>query len=283
MGTVEKDMHIGFVGGGNMAYAIASGMVKSGMVKPMDIIASSKSEQRKPVWEELEAKFTTDNLAVVANSHIVFLCVKPHLMTDVMKQISPAVGAQVFVSVAAGITIEHMQKCLPFGTNVIRTMPNTPCLVQSGVVVYSLSQHCKQEDGEKVQRLLETCGLVMQVQENQIDSMSSLMGCSPAWYYMVLEAMSDGGVKCGVPRAQSYALAAKAMEGAAKMVLQTGKHPGQLKDEVTSPAGSTICGVNALEQGGLRGVFINAVQAATDRNRELGAAAKAKLDAAESN
>jgi len=255
-----------------MAYAIASGMVRSGVIEPARVFASARTNTRlATVWKDLGTGTSTNNLDVMQNADVVFLCVKPHLLPGVLDEIAPAATSEhLFVSVAAGVTIEFMEGKLPAGSRVVRTMPNTPCLVQSGVVVYACGSTCREDDGSTVQAMLQTTGLVEEVDENQIDSVSAIMGCSPAWYYMVLEAMSDGAVKCGVPRLQSYRFAAKAMEGAAKMVLETGKHPGQLKDEVTSPNGSTICGVFELEQAGMRGMFMKAVQSAAARNRELG-------------
>jgi pyrroline-5-carboxylate reductase len=178
----------------------------------------------------------------------------------------------MFVSVAAGVTVEFVEGKLNKvpSVKVIRTMPNTPCLVLSGVVVYCLGKNCSSDEGEMLTSLMKVVGHIEEVDEKHVDAMTSLMGCSIAWFYNVIEGISDGGVKNGVPRDVSYRLTAKAMEGAAKMVFESGKHVGQLKDEVTSPNGSTIAGIYELEQVGLRGIFMRAVQAATDRNKELG-------------
>jgi len=264
---------IGFIGGGNMAYAIAKGLVVSGMVKADKIITSARTEARlQTVWKELGTHTTLNNVEVAEKADVIFLAVKPHILPGVLLEIGSKIipSNKLFVSVAAGVTIDFMQNNLPENSKVIRTMPNTPCLVQSGVVVYSLGKTCTKEDGDVLKTLLNVIGHVEQVDEGQIDGMSSLMGCSIAWFMLVLESMSDGGVKNGVPRGISYTLAAKAMEGAAKLYLESGKHVGQLKDEVTSPGGSTICGLYELEQGDVRGTFMKAVEAATKRNKELG-------------
>ncbi|XP_057306992.1 pyrroline-5-carboxylate reductase 1, mitochondrial-like isoform X1 [Hydractinia symbiolongicarpus] len=268
---------VGFIGGGNMAYAIAKGLVSSGLIKKEDIITSAKTQTRlQTVWKDLGVKTTTDNIEVAIFADIIFLAVKPHILPSVLTEISSEfcvnekIKDKLFVSVAAGVTISIMEEGLSSQPRVIRTMPNTPCLVQSGVVVYACGQHCVAGDGKDLETLLSVVGHVEEVEENHIDAMSSLMGCSIAWFDMIIEAMSDGGVKNGVPRKISYTLAAKAMEGAAKLFLQSGKHAGQLKDEVTSPGGSTICGLYELEQAGMRGIFMRAVDAATNRNKELG-------------
>lgn len=265
---------IGFIGGGNMAYAIAKGMVASGLVKSSQIIASAKTQTRlQTVWKDIGSQTTTNNSDVIHKADVIFLAVKPHILPSVLDSIIPAgaiLDEKLFVSVAAGVTLDFMEEKLGRTCKVIRTMPNTPCLVQSGVVIYSCGKHCSSEDGKLLETLMKAVGHVEQVDENQIDAMSSLMGCSIAWFNLVLESLSDGGVKNGVPRKISYTLAAKAMEGAARLYIESGKHLGQLKDEVTSPNGSTICGLYELEQGGIRGVFMKAVDAATNRNKELG-------------
>jgi len=265
---------IGFIGGGNMAYAIAKGMVASDLVKAHQIITSAKTQTRlQTVWKDLGTQTTLNNLDVVHNADVIFLAVKPQIFPSVLESINlaaPNLHGKLFVSVAAGVTLDFMEGKLGPNCKVIRTMPNTPCLVQSGVVVYSCGKYCSPEDGKLLEALLEVVGHVEHVNENQIDAMSSLMGCSIAWFNLVLESLSDGGVMNGVPRKISYTLAAKAMEGAAKLYIDSGKPLGQLKDEVTSPGGSTICGLYELEKGGLRGIIMKAVDAATNRNKELG-------------
>merc|ERR1719495_2469289 len=181
---------------------------------------------------------TTKNIEVVCKADIIFLSVKPHILPGVLDEINnqatDAWSKKLFVSVAAGVTVEFMEGKLNKVPNVrvIRTMPNTPCLVLSGVVVFCLGGGCTKDDGQMLTSLMQVVGHVEEVDEKHIDAMSSLMGCSIAWFYNVIEGMSDGGVKNGVPRDVSYRLTAKAMEGAAKMVFESGKHVGQLKDGV---------------------------------------------------
>lgn len=268
---------VAFVGGGNMAEAIAKGLISSGVINAKNISASARTTTRlSTVWKEMETNYSTKNSDVVKDADIVFLCVKPHILPGVLDELAECAtddwSKKIFVSVAAGVTIEFMEEklsCVP-QVKIIRTMPNTPCLVRSGVVIYSLGKNCSQSDGNLIESLMKVTGHVEQVDEKHVDAMSSLMGCSIAWFYNVIEGMSDGGVKNGVPRDVSYRLASKAMEGAAKMVFESGKHVGKLKDEVTSPNGSTICGIYELEQAGVRGIFMRAVQASTERNKELG-------------
>jgi len=264
---------IGFIGGGNMAYAIASGMVASGLVKPANIIASAKTDVKlNTAWKELGTRTTLVNKEVALTSDIIFLCVKPHILPGVLEHDLCGIDdlSKLYVSVAAGVTLEFMAEKLGVGKRIIRTMPNTPCLVRSGVVTFVCNESCSKEDSVLLKQLMDVTGFVAEVEEKQMDALSALAGCSPAWVYMMIEALSDGAVKNGVPRQLSYSLAAKAVEGAAKMVLMTGKHPGQLKDEVTSPNGSTICGVYELEQSGMRGIMMKAVDSATKRNQQLG-------------
>ncbi|XP_066930418.1 pyrroline-5-carboxylate reductase 3-like isoform X2 [Clytia hemisphaerica] len=266
------DKKVGFIGAGNMAYAIGKALVSSGVIKAGNIMASARTRTRLDAcWKDLGTKSTLDNEDVVKFADIIFLSVKPHLICDVIKQIKQSSGpAKLFISVAAGITIATMNETFGVPTRIVRTMPNTPCMVECGVIVYALSSECLPSDGEMIKTMLDPIGLVEEVPEKQIDAISSLIGCSIAWYQMVIESMADGGVKNGVPRALAYKMAAKSMEGSAKLVLETGNAPAVLKDQVTSPGGSTICGLYELEQSGIRGAFMKAVDAATKRNQDLG-------------
>ncbi|XP_065649010.1 uncharacterized protein LOC100205698 [Hydra vulgaris] len=262
---------VGFIGAGNMAFAIAKGIISSGFLSPKNIIASARTRVRlDTIWKELGVATTTDNIEVINQADIIILAVKPFVLSSILDQIKGVGGltSKLFISIATGVTLETIQTRL-LGCKVIRTMPNTPCLVQCGVVLYVCGSLCSKEDSDFVKLFFKCTGIVEEVDENHIDAMTSIMGCSIAWYYMVVEAMSDGGVMNGVPRGAAYMLAAKSMEGAARMLLETGKHPGELKDAVTSAGGSTIRGVNELEASGIRGAFMRAVTSATQRNIEL--------------
>eukprot|EP00795_Rhopilema_esculentum_P017263 gene17263-8826_t len=232
---------VGFIGGGKMAQA-------------MDIGSHG----------------TRDNCRVVQECDIVFLCVKPYLLGKLLEEIKHVVTEkQLFVSVAAGVPLEFMEEALPKGSRIVRTIPNTPCLVQSGVIAYTPGGCCTSTDVKVVHHLLSSVASAENVPEPQIDIISSLCGSSVAWFYMMIEGASDGAVKVGLPRKLATELAARAMVGAGNMVLKTGKHPGELKDEVTSPAGSTIVGIHSLERDGMRGSFMSAVEAAFLRNKEM--------------
>lgn len=269
---MEMNKKVGFIGAGNMAYAIGKALVSSGVVKAENIIASARTTTRLDTcWKELGTKTTLNNTEVVTFADVIFLSVKPHLICDVIAQCKTVTNQEkLYVSVAAGVTLETMGQAFGASTRIIRTMPNTPCMVECGVVAYALNADCQPNDGVLIKTMLRPIGLVEEVPENQLDAVTSLMGCSIAWYQMVIEAMADGGVKNGVPRALAYKMVAKAMEGSAKLLLETGNAPGVLKDQVTSPGGSTICGLYELEQSGVRGAFMKAVDGATNRNKELG-------------
>jgi len=268
---------IGFIGAGNMAQAIAEGLLSSKLVLPENVFASARTNARlSTVWTKMGAITSTKNIDVVTKADIIFLCVKPQILAGVLDEISCDASTtwsdKVFISVVAGVTIEFIEGKLSKVPNVkvIKAGVNTPCQVQSGVIVYTLGKNCSERESDMMHSLMSSVGHVEEVDGSHRSAMGSLTGCSIAWFYNVIEGMSDGGVKNGVPRDVSYRLVSKAMEGAAKMVLESGKHVGQLKDEATSPNGSTICGIYELEQAGVRGIFMRAVQAATERNKELG-------------
>eukprot|EP00112_Aurelia_sp_Birch-Aquarium-sp1_P010516 Seg2241.4 transcript_id=Seg2241.4/GoldUCD/mRNA.D3Y31 product="Pyrroline-5-carboxylate reductase 3" protein_id=Seg2241.4/GoldUCD/D3Y31 len=266
---------VGFVGGGKMAQAMAKGFIAAKMIKVENVMASARTDETISKWTEIGAFGTRDNGRVVQECDIVFLCVKPYLIGTVLEQVKHVVTErQLFVSVAAGVPLIFMEENLPKDSRVIRTIPNTPCLVQSGVVAYTPGSCCTTRDVAIVHSLLSSVGRAELVPEPQIDIVASLCGSSVAWFYMMVEGASDGAVKCGLPRKLATELAARALVGAGNMIIKTGKHPGELKDEVTSPAGSTIVGIHSLEKDGMRGSFMSAVEAAFLRNKEMNPKAK---------
>jgi pyrroline-5-carboxylate reductase len=192
-------------------------------------------------------------------------------MGGVLSDLRSAVTPQkLIVSIAAGITLTSLSDGLSSTTRLIRVMPNTPCLVGSGASAFTRGGAASEQDGELVNSLLSTVGLAFEVPEKLLDAVTGLSGSGPAYVYQIIEALSDGGVRVGLPRDVATKLAAQTVMGAAQMVLSTGQHPAALKDAVTSPGGTTIAGLHSLEQGGLRGILMDAVQAATERSRELG-------------
>lgn len=274
----KLDEKIGFIGGGNMAYAIGSGLVHRGIVKPSQILTAGPNISNLDKWRDLGAEVTTRNGEVVSKSDIIFICVKPHLLQTCAAQVlntytpSSRDKDKIFVSVLAGVSIETLQEAFAFvgSVKMIRSMPNTPMQVGAGCSVYSPGQYVTHIDLEKIHLILNSLGVAQQVPEKMINSVSGVSGCGPAFVYTIIEAMADGGVKQGIPRQMALQFAAQTVFGAAKTVLETGKHPAVLRDEVCSPGGATICGVYELEKGNLRATLMNAVEKSAERSEFLG-------------
>ncbi|XP_034662404.1 pyrroline-5-carboxylate reductase [Drosophila subobscura] len=276
----KLDERIGFIGGGNMAFAIGSGLVSCGIVKPSQVLVSGPHIENLARWRELGAVTTDENCEVLEHTDIVFICVKPHILGPCADQLkyrhvpSAKDANKLIVSVLAGTTLKTLEEKFDFidssGLKVIRTMPNTSMQVGEGCTVYTGNSRVTHQDLEKVHLMLNALGLAQQVPEHMIDAVTGVAGCGPAFVYTIIEALADGGVKQGVPRAMALQFAAQTLLGAAKTVLITGKHPAVLRDEVCSPGGSTIVGVHELEKGNLRATLINAVEKATQRSAELG-------------
>lgn len=266
-----KARTIGFIGAGQMAGALAHGFLQGGKLSADRVFATDPSST---ATERFQAKipgcqFAVDNRALLESAEVIFLAVKPQYIEAVSKEIAPVAGDRLIVSILAGVSLEKLQRFL--GTErIIRVMPNTPCLVGQSAAAYCVGNGATAEDADLVESLLSTVGKVWRVEENLMDGVTGLSGSGPAFIYLLIEAMSDAGVQTGLPRAISTQLAAQTVKGAAEMVLATGLHPGQLKDQVTSPAGTTIRGLHVLEQRGVRGSMIDAIIAAAQRSRELG-------------
>lgn len=263
---------IGFLGAGKMATALALGMIRAGVVAPEQVVGADPFEAaREAFGRQTGAAITADNLDAVARSEVVFLSVKPQHLAELLAEVRPALAERhLLVSIAAGVSLAVLEREAGAGVRVIRVMPNTPALVGSGASAFSRGSAATDADAALVERLLSTVGTVHAVPEKLLDAVTGLSGSGPAYVYQIIEALSDGGVRAGLPRAVATALAAQTVLGAARMVLETGEHPGALKDAVTSPGGTTIAGLHALETGGLRGTLMNAVDAATRRSAELG-------------
>jgi pyrroline-5-carboxylate reductase len=263
---------VGFIGAGRMATALAKGFLASELVPVDNILASDLAESaRSQFTKETGAKAVASNLDVAQQSDVFILAIKPQYAGPVLAELKQHVTEQqLVVSIVAGITLQTIGDSLGTSCRVVRVMPNTPCLLSAGASAFSLGENATEEDAELVEKLLSTVGIAEQVPEPLLDAVTGLSGSGPAYVYQVIESMSDGGVRMGLPREVATRLAAQTVLGAARMVLETGDHPGVLKDAVTSPGGTTIAGLHALEQGGLRGCLMTAVQAATERSRELG-------------
>jgi pyrroline-5-carboxylate reductase len=265
-------MKIGFIGAGKMATALAAGFIKAGVVASENVVASDVlPSARKHFSEATAARTAAESSSVVQSSDILFLAVKPQQMGEVLSSLSHSLNARhLVVSIAAGIKLKQMIAALGEAARIVRVMPNTPCLVNAGASAYALGGAATRDDATTVQKLLSTVGIAVEVSETLLDAVTGLSGSGPAYAFQIIEALSDGGVRAGLPRSVATQLAAQTLLGAAKMVLETGDHPGTLKDAVTSPGGTTIAGLHELERGGLRAALMNAVVAATQRSQELG-------------
>jgi pyrroline-5-carboxylate reductase len=263
---------IGFLGAGRMGTALARGFIQAGLVTADDILASDPAAVACAEFERLlGAKTTASNLEVVKSSRVLLLAVKPDQAAGVLAEIRPKFTAQhLLISIAAGVPIARLEGALGPDARVIRVMPNTPALVGASATAYALGKFARAEDGHLAQKLFSAVGLAFPVKESLLDAVTGLSGSGPAYVYLIIEGLSDGGVAAGLPRDIATRLAAQTVLGAARMVLETGEHPGALKDMVTSPGGTTIEGLHELEKGKVRGALMNAVRAATEKSRKLG-------------
>ncbi|ALC46064.1 P5cr [Drosophila busckii] len=274
----KLDEKIGFIGGGNMAFAIGSGLIRCGIVKPLQVMVSGPHIENLARWRDIGVATTDDNNEVLELANIVFICVKPHILGDCVAQLkckhvpSAKDAKKLFVSVLAGTTLDDLEEKFSFmeEPKVIRTMPNTSMQVGEGCTVYTGNERVTPQELAKVHLILNSLGLAQQVPESMINAATAVAGCGPAFVYTIIEAMADGGVKQGLPRAMALKFAAQTLLGAAKTVLLTEKHPAVLRDEVCSPGGATIVGVHELEKGNLRSTLINAVEKSSQRAAELG-------------
>ena len=263
---------VGFIGAGKMATALARGLVAAGFTTVEQILASDVvPAAKKQFAEETGSRVVDSNADVAAASQILILAVKPQQMSGVLAELKPRLTAQhLVISIAAGIPLKALLAGLGEQTRLVRVMPNTPCLVGESASGFAIGGAATVADKALVEQLLSSVGVAVAVDEKLLDAVTGLSGSGPAYVYQIIEALSDGGVRVGLPRDVATKLAAQTVLGAAKMVLETGQHPGVLKDAVTSPGGTTIAGLHALERGGLRAALMNAVEAATNRSKELG-------------
>ncbi|HEY5958299.1 MAG TPA: pyrroline-5-carboxylate reductase, partial [Polyangiaceae bacterium] len=257
---------------GNMGSAIIRGLLAAGKATRDTLLGSDTATERLlALADQLGFCAVTDNNQLVANSDVVVLAVKPQMMVSVLRGLEPSVCAnKLFVSIAAGVTLGTIEQALPEGARVVRTMPNTPVTVLSAATAIARGAHATTADLDRVRYLFEAVGAVVTVDEAMLDAVTGLSGSGPAYVLMTIEALADGGVRMGLPRVTAQQLAAQTVFGTAKMVLESNLHPAQLRDNVTSPGGTTAAGLAALEAGALRHAFISAVEAATRRSIELG-------------
>ena len=269
---MASKLHIGFLGAGKMASALAKGFIAARLVVPKQIIASDVIEAARTAFAaDVGSQAARTNAEAVKFARVLILAVKPDQVAGVLAEIKPLFTENhLLISIAAGVTLAKLEGALPPGARVIRVMPNTPALVGAGASGYALGANAKPEDAALAQQLLGAVGLAFAVKESLLDAVTGLSGSGPAYGFLMIEGLSDGGVAAGLPRDIATRLAAQTLLGAAKMVLETGLHPGALKDMVTSPGGTTIEGVHELEKGRVRGALMNAVRAATDKAKKLG-------------
>lgn len=270
--TAASPARWGFLGAGKMATAMIRGMIRRG-VRPESIAASDPvDEVRARLVGETGVATFESNAEVIAVSDVVVVAVKPQMMAAVLAEIRPKLTADhLVVSVAAGVTLATLAEGLGADRRIARVMPNTPALVGEGAAGYCLGPAATEADDATVAAFLESVGMAFRVAEPLLDAVTGLSGSGPAYIFLVIEALADGGVRAGLPREMAQALAAQTVLGAAKMVLETGEHPGALKDQVASPAGTTIAGLHALERGGVRAAMMDAVMASYARAVELAA------------
>jgi pyrroline-5-carboxylate reductase len=263
---------IGFIGAGQMARAMARGFVEAGLVRGEQIVAADPApEALAELARQVPGMQTlADNAGVLATASTVVLAVKPQTMPPVLKELAGvATEAHLVISIAAGVRLATIEQMLA-AARVVRVMPNTPCLVRRSASGYCLGRRATRQDAQTVARLLTAVGTAVEVDEKLLDAVTGLSGSGPAFVYRMIEAMADGAVLVGLPREIAAALAAQTVRGAAEMVLATGEHPAVLADRVSSPGGTTIAGLAALEAGGFNAAVIAAVRAATQRSAELG-------------
>jgi pyrroline-5-carboxylate reductase len=262
----------GFLGAGKMATALAKGFVRAGLVTPKQVIASDVSEAaRESFAKETDAKTTSSNASVIKSAEVIILAVKPDQVVAVLGEIRDDLTEKhLLISIAAGVTLAKLEAVLGNEARVIRVMPNTPALVGSSATGFALGKSATAADAEIAKKLFSAVGVAFQVKESLLDAVTGLSGSGPAYVYLFIESLSDGGVAAGLPRDVATKLAAQTVLGAAKMVLETDLHPGALKDMVTSPGGTTIEGLHELEKGKLRGTVMSAVRAATEKSKKLG-------------
>lgn len=269
---MKGKLSIGFLGAGKMATALAKGLVAAGLVQPARLLASDVSAEARDKFAAATGGRSSDsNAEVIRRSRIVFLAVKPGQVKEVLQEVGTAFGREhLLISIAAGVSLARLAEMLPAGTRLIRAMPNTPAMVGASATAFAGGASATSADLALAQRLFSAVGLACPVSEPLLDAVTGLSGSGPAYACLFLEALGDGGVAAGLPRETALRLAAQTLLGTARMVLETGLHPGVLKDQVTSPGGTTIEGLHELEKACFRGAVINAVRAAADKSKRLG-------------
>lgn len=265
------DKKIGFIGAGMMAEAIARGLLNAG-VNPAQIMAADPDERRCAFFQgDLGIETTSDNRAVARFADILVLSVKPFAVQTVLSSVADVIdSSKLIISIAAGVKTETIQDELQAKVPVVRVMPNTPCLIGEGASALAPGKFANASHMDLAFEIFSAVGRAVRITEDKLDAVTGLSGSGPAYVYMLIEALADGGVRMGLPKGVALELAAQTVVGSAKMVLETGEHPAVLRDKVMTPGGTTIAGVTVLEKSGFRSAAIEAVTAATERSKELG-------------
>ncbi|TFG14568.1 MAG: pyrroline-5-carboxylate reductase [Promethearchaeota archaeon] len=266
-----SDKELGIIGIGNMGSAFIRGILTSQVVKAQNIIIYDiNKELLTKKSKEYNIDNAENNIDLVQKAQNILIAVKPQIIDSVLQEISSSITKEhILISIAAGITIAHIKEFITTQTGIIRVMPNTPALIGAGASAISFNENTKEKDLEYVKKILKSIGIVVELEEKHIDAVTGLSGSGPAYVFVIIEALADGGVKMGLSREIALKLAAQTVLGASKMVLETGKHPGELKDMVTSPGGTTIAALHEIEKGKLRSTLISAVEAATLKSKSI--------------
>jgi len=267
-----KGKKVGFIGSGNMGEALIKGLTAANVVRGEMIWASDvRGDRLKEIAGTYGIKLAPDNLHLVREADVVIMAVKPQIMAPVLREIASVFSRRkLMISLAAGVSTESIRASLGKDGRLIRVMPNTPALVLEGVTAIAKAEGLEPEDMDVAGEIFSAVGRVVVLDESVMDAVTGLSGSGPAYVALVIESLADGGVKMGLDRITAMTLATQTVLGAAKLLLETRLHPGALKDMVSSPGGTSIAGVAALEEGGIRTTFIKAVERATQRSKELG-------------
>ncbi|XP_071804624.1 pyrroline-5-carboxylate reductase 3-like [Asterias amurensis] len=267
--AMSPSVMVGFIGGGNMAQSIIKGLLREDVLKPEQFYVSAPSDRNLNKIKELGIKVTNNNREVATKSNVLFLACKPYHMVAVMEEIREFLqDAQLVVPISVGTKLELFEQGLPT-CHIIRVMPSLPNEVAAGIAMYTKSINATAQDVDIVEALFKPLGCCEPVQENLLDVTAQLGGAACAWNSIIIEALADGAVKMGLPRVLANKLAPYSLLGTAKLIIETGVHPAQIKDNVTSPGGTTICGVHVMEQRGVRGAMMDAMEGAVLKAREI--------------
>jgi pyrroline-5-carboxylate reductase len=274
-----KNKQVGILGTGNMGEALIHGLLHGHLCRPDQIFCSDvRAERLKTIREKYGVKTTSHNMEVVKQSDILILSVKPQIMKPVVEEIAKHLDlSKLIISIAAGVPLEAIESCARKDLKLIRVMPNICVSVREGISAIAAGKHAMKDDLMMAKMIFDSVGKSLFIEEYLLDAVTGLSGSGPAYIFLIIDALADAGVKVGLSRDDALILASQTVLGAAKMLIETGEHPGKLKDMVTSPGGTAIAGLHTLEEGGLRTTLINAVEVATQRARVLGEMMKNNL------